>query len=501
MKVLRLLPLLALIGGCTRDNGTILCVPGQQQACTCPGGTTGAQVCNAEGNGFDQCFGCPGGPSSPDLLGTDPNADLAVPPGSDLAVPPGSDLAVPPGSDLAVPPGSDLAVPPGSDLAVPPGSDLSVPPADLANPLADLKGADLVGTGGTPCAVVMIIIDRSGSMGDPISGNFGDTGPTKLEAARAAVMKMVANYGGRVPFGLTAFDNSNFNDCSTGVDILVEPALGTAGAIETQSGTIMLGGSTNTGVAIDKVAADPNMHQAGRVGSFNILLTDGDPNCAPATDGGLQDPNFTFVEIGRAASQDGIKTFVVGLGALDATVQGNLDSMAQAGLAQCAGAPCQGKKYYPANSQAMLDTALDLIAQKIVSGAPGGSCGDFQCFPSGAACSGGKTCCGSTGCSSLNDTTNCGECGNVCAGTGAVCSTGKCLCGGVECGAGDSCCNGTCCSKIDMTPPPDLRPPPVQDMTAHSCSCTKTCLQGCLQGCCLEDVITGGCTPDPNCTN
>ena len=60
------------------------------------------------------------------------------------------------------------------------------------------------------------------SMGDDIDGSFGGNGPTKLEAARAAVMKMVSSYGGRVPFGLTAFDNSTGIDCSSGADILVE---------------------------------------------------------------------------------------------------------------------------------------------------------------------------------------------------------------------------------------------------------------------------------------
>ena len=32
-----------------------LCVPGQQVACACPGGTMGAQACNAQGNGYEPC--------------------------------------------------------------------------------------------------------------------------------------------------------------------------------------------------------------------------------------------------------------------------------------------------------------------------------------------------------------------------------------------------------------------------------------------------------------
>src|SRR4051812_8721837 len=100
MKFLTSLPLIALLAGCTSPNGTLLCVPGEQKACDCPGGTTGAQICNAEGAGFDTCLGCPGGPQLPDLLAP---ADMSIPPGSDLSIPPGSDLSIPPGSDLSVP--------------------------------------------------------------------------------------------------------------------------------------------------------------------------------------------------------------------------------------------------------------------------------------------------------------------------------------------------------------------------------------------------------------
>jgi hypothetical protein len=44
------------------DDGPMACVPGQQIACPCPGGTEGAQACNADGTGYDICV-CPGSES------------------------------------------------------------------------------------------------------------------------------------------------------------------------------------------------------------------------------------------------------------------------------------------------------------------------------------------------------------------------------------------------------------------------------------------------------
>lgn len=36
------------------------CVPGQQVACACAGGTSGVQVCNVDGSGLGPCTGCAG---------------------------------------------------------------------------------------------------------------------------------------------------------------------------------------------------------------------------------------------------------------------------------------------------------------------------------------------------------------------------------------------------------------------------------------------------------
>src|SRR5581483_11123772 len=55
----------------------------------------------------------------------------------------------------------------------------------------------------------------------------------------------------------------------------------------------------------------------------------------------------------------------------------------------------------------------------------GGACG---CQPSGTRCGSPQSCCGSSGCKSLDsDNFNCGTCGNACMG-GQVCMNGACAC-------------------------------------------------------------------------
>lgn len=48
---------LGTLASCGADE---VCAPGLQQACACPGSEVGAQACNAEGTGFEECICAPG---------------------------------------------------------------------------------------------------------------------------------------------------------------------------------------------------------------------------------------------------------------------------------------------------------------------------------------------------------------------------------------------------------------------------------------------------------
>jgi hypothetical protein len=51
------------VSSTTADESPMNCVPGQQIACACPGGTDGAQACLPDGTGYAPCE-CPGSDSS-----------------------------------------------------------------------------------------------------------------------------------------------------------------------------------------------------------------------------------------------------------------------------------------------------------------------------------------------------------------------------------------------------------------------------------------------------
>jgi hypothetical protein len=386
-------------------------------------------------------------------LGVDcPGDDLAQSSALDLA---GLDLA---GEDLSGVSSMDLA---GADLA---GLDLSAPDLaglDLSAP--DLSGPDLREPG-TPCPVVMLILDESGSMDLPLP----NVSTTHLQAAKNSLSRLVDHYGSRVPFGLTVFQSPS--QCTDGISVVVEPARFSATAVQSGIAAAVSGGSTNTGNAIDVVAADSHMHDPMREGSFVVLVTDGAANCD------AMDPKFAATQVDTAAkASQPIKTYVVGIDLQGADSDG-VELMSIAGQERCTSGFCNGHGYYPAASESELDKALDLVLNDLVKG-----CGDFACFPSGAPCTGGTSCCGTVGCVNLqSDSENCGSCGH------------KCFAGG--------CDHGTCPS-VDMLPLEDLQPPPDQsEPDLGQCSCDKACSFGCVaHNCCFEDTLgAGGCVATPN---
>jgi hypothetical protein len=308
----------------------------------------------------------------------------------------------------------------------------------------------------------MIIVDRSGSMDEDPSG--GNTKPSKLDIAKMALNTLLAKYGDQIPFGYTTFQNSSAS-CLDGVELKVEPKHGSKAMVASFVAATVSGGGTNTGPAIDKVAADPLMHDPNRPGSYIMLITDGEPNC-PASG---TDPQYTVSSIANAA-MGGIQTFVIGFGALPAADQMTMNMMAQAGGVPCTGAACNGHMFYPAESQAALNTFIESITQQIV-GEFGGSCDDScyanGCPNAGEICVQGK--CVADPCASLpmcapgdyclTDGTSPGVCAHACGepcAQGTTCQVGKCQpdpCATASCPDGTVCQEGACVpDKCKTTP-------------------------------------------------
>jgi hypothetical protein len=355
--------------------------------------------------------------------------------------------------------------------------------AGLAALLASLLGTTLVAQA-TPCPAVMIVLDTSGSMSMAPDGSMST--PTKLDLAKTAITTLLGKYGDQLPFGYTTFTGNPLLGCTMGITIQTEPMHGTKADITGKVAAQTAGGGTNTGEAIDRVSADPKMHDAMRPGAYIILITDGAPTCNAGDNNGTGPATFTTARI-DAAAKAGVKTFVIGFGALGAQESMNMDAMAQAGQEPCSGAACTGgHQYYVADSGAQLTMLLDSIANQIGSGEFNNVACDDTCYGNG--CPTGQICVGAmckpdpcvgincgTGQYCYTDGTSPGKCVGACnmtCGAGQICSTsGQCVadsCAQVSCPAGQACANGACI---------------VDQCTTAGCAPGLTC----YHGQCLDD--------------
>jgi hypothetical protein len=267
-----------------------------------------------------------------------------------------------------------------------------------------------------------------------------------------------------MPFGYTTFSTGTSN-CFDGIDILVEPADGTAAAVLSRVNATTATFGTNTGETIKKVAADPNMTP----GSFIVLITDGEPNCPDPPS--ANDPDYTVAQI-KAAADAKVRTFVIGFGALPSADQMAMNQMADAGGVPCTDTTCNGKHFYAAESDSSLNAAFDQIFASIV-GEFNALCDD-SCYANG--CPDGDICvqaaCKPDPCASLatlcapgdycfTDGTSAAVCAHPCplCATGESCTSGVCTpdpCATASCVKGQICQNGACvndpCAKVTCDP-------------------------------------------------
>jgi MYXO-CTERM domain-containing protein len=201
----------------------------------------------------------------------------------------------------------------------------------------------------------------------------------------------------------------------------------------------------------------------------------------------------------KMAADKGIKTFVIGFGALPAEAQSAMNMMADAGGEPCMATSCAGKKYYSAESDTALNDAIDAVSQQIV-GEVGGLCDD-SCYANacpnvGDVCVQGKCsvnpCAGVTcamGEYCYTDGTSAGVCIKACPGpcpTGQSCVMGSCKtdpCATASCVTGQVCVNGACVSDPCGT---------------QSCDSHYICKDGkCVDDPCLYVTCPGGTLCQP----
>jgi hypothetical protein len=208
-------------------------------------------------------------------------------------------------------------------------------------------------------AQVMLVLDRSSSMTDPIIPPT-----TKWDDAKAAVEGVMAA-NPNIAWGLKLFPTrtadvvNEGSECDVSAKAEVPTGFGTPAAIAaTMDGAAPneLSG-TPTGRAVE-VAASSLKSSTIPLPKFMVLVTDGVPTCK-----GPIAPEQNAINTLEAAVAAGIPTFVIGI--WDSSIESIavLDKLAIAG-----GKPrAEMHKYYPANNRAQLDGALAAITLAITN--------------------------------------------------------------------------------------------------------------------------------------
>jgi hypothetical protein len=255
---------------------------------------------------------------------------------------------------------ADIGTQPARPVMDSPKPDSPTPqpqPQPTPQPAVDM-GPDDATCGGMQFALtrlppnVLLVLDRSGSMSEPI--NAGST-TSKWDDLKAALTSVIGSYDSQLQLGASLFaDSSSTNSCAPGkIDVATGAAHGAQ--VLAQVNASSPGSNTPTAATLDSVIANGKLNDPTR-DNVVVLATDGEPNCG--------DTNV----VGRIntlyAQNPPVKTYVIGVGDATASDPATLNSWAVAGHTAQSGAATQ---YYQANSPTDLKNAFDAIAGGLVS--------------------------------------------------------------------------------------------------------------------------------------
>ena len=226
-------------------------------------------------------------------------------------------------------------------------------------------------------ATVMFVIDRSGSMGSPLSPN---SGTSKWSLLSEALLQTLPSVDQKVEMGALIFpsaDAAQQNTCAVPSPPDLLPGLGHAALINELMIEHGPQGRTPTAAALDIAGGALAGTRAASSARALVLATDGAPNCNAALDpatcrcgqstgchGALAclDDQRTVASIAKFESE-GIPTYVIGLGSdLQADFADVLNAMAKAG-----GRPRStgSTAYYAVNSPEDLLAALTDVRDQV----------------------------------------------------------------------------------------------------------------------------------------
>jgi hypothetical protein len=211
---------------------------------------------------------------------------------------------------------------------------------------------------------VLILLDRSGSMTNDSNDQIctgACVGGSKWVQAGDATNQVVAQTESQIRWGIKFFPDNATCGITAGVQVVPQP--GAAGAVATAIARVAPSGNTPTRTAIQSAATALGALTEANP-KFIVLVTDGQPNCIPATIPTTTSDEAGTIQAVSTVADMGIPTFVVGVGAL-AVADATLSQMALAGRRprDTVNPPF----YYPVSDTGGLVTALRTIASAAIS--------------------------------------------------------------------------------------------------------------------------------------
>lgn len=198
---------------------------------------------------------------------------------------------------------------------------------------------------------IYVLLDRSGSMG---FGGGSGINAEPMRSARQALDQIADQLSGDIRFGFGTYQTGS----CPGLEHRLDMGLHAPATLKASWAGVTPGGGTPTAGALDALRTQNRLAEAGDPNDAVrtkavVLITDGDPNDCGGQGGSVSAAAALFAQ--------NIPVYVVAYNF--GGFEGNLNNVAQAGGTDAPG----NDRFYTANSQAALVTALQNIASAAIS--------------------------------------------------------------------------------------------------------------------------------------